>query len=61
MKRSGMADDDMARESKTQGEKFTDLARDMECDEDEEAFDERLRRIAKASKAGTAHGPKKEE
>jgi len=35
---------------KTQGEKFIDLARELECDEDEEAFDERLRRIAKEPK-----------
>jgi hypothetical protein len=31
-----------------QVDKFRDLARELECDEDEGAFDERLRRIAGA-------------
>ncbi|MDB5419464.1 MAG: hypothetical protein JWP50_2883 [Phenylobacterium sp.] len=38
----------MSEQPKTQAEKFADLARELECDEDEEAFDERLRRLAKA-------------
>ena len=31
-------------------DKFRDLARELECDEDEAAFDERLRKIATAPK-----------
>ncbi len=46
----------MADEPKTQADKFADLARELECDEDEEAFDERLRKLAKAPPA-----PKKPE
>lgn len=30
-------------------DKFRDLARELECDDDEAAFDERLKRIATAS------------
>ena len=37
--------------SKTQADKFRDLARQLECDADEEAFDEALRKIAKAPRA----------
>jgi hypothetical protein len=33
---------------KTQLEKFKDAARDLECDEDEARWDERLKKIAKA-------------
>ena len=33
-----------------QDEKFKDIARKLECDEDEEAFKARLRQIAKAPK-----------
>jgi hypothetical protein len=29
-------------------DKFRDLARELECDEDEAAFDERLKKMAKA-------------
>ena len=36
---------------KTQAEKFADLARELECDEDEDAFDEWLRKLAKAPKS----------
>jgi hypothetical protein len=32
----------------TQREKFEKLARELECDEDEAAFDERLMKLAKA-------------
>lgn len=32
---------------KTQSEKFADLARELECDEDEAAFDAKLREVAK--------------
>jgi hypothetical protein len=31
-----------------QADKFRDLARELECDEDEDAFDQRLRKLAKA-------------
>lgn len=42
-----MADPD----PRTQAEKFADLARELECDDDDEAaFDERLRKLAKAPK-----------
>jgi hypothetical protein len=33
-----------------QVEKFRDLARELECDDDEGRFDERLRKIAKTSR-----------
>lgn len=36
---------------KTQADKFADLARELECDEDEDAFDEWLRKLAKAPKS----------
>jgi hypothetical protein len=32
----------------SQAEKFKGLARERECDEDQEAFDERLKKVAKA-------------
>jgi hypothetical protein len=31
---------------RTQAEKFADLARELECDDDEAAFEERLRKLA---------------
>ena len=40
-------------DSRTQAEKFADLARELECDESEEGFDERLGRLAKAGPAKT--------
>jgi len=39
-----------ATDPRTQAEKFTDLARELECDEDEAAFDERLKQIARSPK-----------
>jgi len=39
---------------KSQPEKFRDLARELECDEDEAAFDERLRKLATTPKAPKA-------
>lgn len=36
---------------RTQADKFADLARELECDEDEAAFDERLRKLATTPKA----------
>ena len=38
----------MADDPKPQLDKFKDLARELECDEDEDAFDERLKKLAKA-------------
>lgn len=35
-------------EDKSQSDKFRDLARELECDESEEAFDEALGRVATA-------------
>jgi len=35
---------------KPQADKFRDLARKLECDEDEAAFEEKVRRVAKAPK-----------
>ena len=33
---------------KTQHERFKDAARELDCDEDEARFDEKLKRVAKA-------------
>lgn len=33
---------------KPQADKFRELARELECDEDEAAFEEKVRRVAKA-------------
>jgi len=33
---------------KPQVDKFRDLARELECDDDEAAFDEKLKKLAKA-------------
>jgi hypothetical protein len=38
----------MPDDPRTQAEKFADLARELECDDDEAAFDERLKKLAKA-------------
>jgi hypothetical protein len=35
-------------DEKQQSERFIEIARELGCDEDEAAFDEKLRRIAKA-------------
>jgi hypothetical protein len=32
-----------------QAEKFADLARELDCDDDDAAFDERLKKLAKAA------------
>jgi hypothetical protein len=39
------------RDPRPQAEKFKDLALELECDEDQEAFDERLKKVAKPPKA----------
>ncbi len=36
-------------EKKTQSDKFKETARELECDEDEARWDERLKKIAKAA------------
>ncbi len=36
-----------APDTRPQLDKFKDLARELECDEDEAAFDERLKKMAK--------------
>ena len=33
----------------SQADKFRDLARKLECDEDEKAFEEKVRKVVKAS------------
>lgn len=40
----------MSEPEKPQPEKFRDLARELECDEDEAAFEDKVRKIAKAPK-----------
>ena len=40
----------MSEVPKTQAAKFADLARELECDDDEAAFDERLKKLATAPK-----------
>jgi len=42
---------------KPQAEKFADLARELECDEDEAAFDERLKKLATAPGKPKAEKP----
>lgn len=37
-------------DTRSQADKFADLARELECDEDEEAFKAKLRQIARAPK-----------
>ena len=39
------------RDPRTQAEKFANLARELECDESEEGFDERLKGVARAPRA----------
>lgn len=39
----------MASDPKPQPDKFRDLARELECDEDEAAFEEAVRKVAKPS------------
>ncbi len=36
--------------AKSQSEKFKETARELECDEDEKAFEDKLRRLAKSQK-----------
>jgi hypothetical protein len=39
-----------ADDQRPQSQKFADLARELECDDDEAAFDERLKKLATAPK-----------
>lgn len=48
-----MADD------KTQAEKFKELARELEADEDEAAFEETVRKVATQKPPPPQDGPKK--
>jgi hypothetical protein len=41
----------MSEKPKTQADKFRDMARALECDEDEEAFKAKLRKVARAPQA----------
>lgn len=38
---------ELPKQNPTQTEKFKDLARELECDEDEARWDERLKKVAK--------------
>lgn len=42
---------------KPQPDKFRDLARELECDEDEAAFDDKVRKVAGKQKEPGDHGP----
>lgn len=41
----------MSETEKPQPDKFRDFARQLECDEDEEKFEDQVRRVAKAPRA----------
>jgi hypothetical protein len=41
-------EDKSLKDGRSQSSKFKDIARDIECDEDEERWDERLKKVAKA-------------
>jgi len=36
----------MTEDPKTQADKFRDMARELECDEDEAAFEDKVRKVA---------------
>ena len=38
----------MSEDKKTQSDKFKEAARELECDEDEARWDDRLKKVAKA-------------
>ena len=40
----------MTSEPETQADKFRDLARELECDEDEAAFEDKVRKVATSPK-----------
>lgn len=41
---------------KLQADKFRDMARDLECDEDEARFEEKVKRVATAPKPEVKNG-----
>jgi hypothetical protein len=43
---------------KPQPDKFRDLARQLECDEDEKAFEEKVRKVAEAPALSAPSKPK---
>lgn len=43
---------------KTQADKFKEAARELECDEDEARFDQKLKRVAKAKSEKDAKSEK---
>lgn len=43
-------------DDKPQSEKFKEAARELECDEDEARWDERLKRVAKQKPSGDHNG-----
>ncbi len=45
-----------AKPDKTQSDKFKEAARELECDEDEARWDERLRKVAKQKVAPQQDG-----
>jgi len=47
----------MAEEPKPQVDKFRDLARELEADEDEARFEETVKKVAKAPKPQTEESP----
>ncbi|WP_188710094.1 hypothetical protein [Novosphingobium marinum] len=49
----------MDRDNRTQIDKFKDAARDLECDDDDEHFRERLKRVVKPTKSETPVAPSK--
>ena len=44
-------------DKRPQSEKFKDLARELECDDDEKSFDERLKRVASPPRPVKAERP----
>jgi hypothetical protein len=44
-------------EDEAQSRRFIEMAHELECDDDEAAFDERLRRLAKATPKPTTPKP----
>lgn len=47
---SGREDGSVTEVHKPQADKFRDMARELECDEDEAAFEDKVRRVATAPK-----------
>jgi len=50
----GMGDVKKTSDSKSQSDKFKKAARELECDEDEKHWDERLRKVAKGKPSSAA-------